>query len=57
MLELELGEGEEFSILEVLEHIEQANRGYQGLKLTSGTFDRVSTWLGHYVLKLLFGLA
>ena len=54
---LEQGVGEEFSILEVLEHIEQANRGYQGLKLTSGTFDRVSTWLGHYVLKLLFGLA
>ena len=53
VLELEQGVGEEFSILEVLEHIEQANRGYQGLKLTSG--DRVSTWLGHSVLKLLFG--
>ena len=55
VLELEQGVGEEFSILEVLEHTEQANRGYQGLKLTLGTYDRVSTWLGHYVLKLLFG--
>ena len=44
---LELGVGAEFSILEVLEHIEQANRGYQGLKQASGTYepyDRVSTF-------------
>ena len=43
---LELEVGEEFSILEVLGHIEQANRGYQGLKQTSGTYepyDRVSS--------------
>ena len=36
---LELGVGAEFSILEVLEHIEQANRGYQGLKQASGTYE------------------